>query len=429
MNATIIARTPTSFTLQIEVPYNGSMLAFEETLQQRLNEAGVVATAEGLKQFDTDGAPITIGSVKHTTKGPIEKDYQTPYGVATVARHVYQSPQGGMTYCPLDRDARIVVSSTPRFAKILSHKYAEFSSPRAQVDLQENHGRAVSRCLIQDVADAVAAAALAKEEDWSYTLPKFERPPATVAVSLDGTCTLMGEDGWREAMVGTLAFYDRDGERQHTVYLAATPEYGKARFLGKLEAEIGRAKAKCPEAHYVGIADGAKGNWEFLGRHTDAQVTDFWHAAEYLGKAAVVLYRGQPRTKEAWLEEACHRLKHEPGGAEWVLKRLRALARERPWAKGDEAVERAITYFANQSGAGRMDYPSRVAAHEPIGSGVTEAACKVIVKQRLCGSGMKWTEGGAAVVLSLRALSYTPGRWDQFWSKVDRWGFPVAAGV
>ena len=74
-----------------------------------------------------------------------------------------------------------------------------------------------------------------------------------------------------------------------------------------------------------------------------------------------------------------------------------------------------------------MDYASRVAANEPIGSGVTEAACKVIVKQRLCGSGMKWTEDGAAVVLSLRALSYTPERWSQFWSKVDRWGFPVAA--
>ena len=223
MNATIIARTPTSFTLQVEVPYNDSMLDFEETLQQRLNEAGVVATAEGLQQFDTDGSPITVGPVKLTTKGPVEKDYQTPYGVATVARHVYQSPQGGPTYCPLDRDARIVVSSTPRFAKVLSHKYAEFSSPRVQVDLEENHGRAVSRCLIQDVADAVAAAAMAKEEDWSYTLPKFEEPPATVAISLDGTCTLMCEDGWREAMVGTLAFYDAEGERQHTIYLAATP--------------------------------------------------------------------------------------------------------------------------------------------------------------------------------------------------------------
>lgn len=427
MNATIVARTPDSFTLQVEVPSNDSMLDFEETRRDRLDEAGVVATAAGLQQFDTDGSPITLGSVKFTTKGPIEKDSQTPYGVATVARHVYQSPQGGPTYCPLDRDARIVVSSTPRFAEVVSHKYAAFSSPRVQVDLQENHGRVVSRCRIQDIADAVAAAAMAKQEDWSYALPRFEEPPATVAISPDGTCTPICDDGWREAMVGTLAFSDRDGERQHTIDLAATPEYGRAKFLSHLEAEIDRARAKCPAAHDVGIADGASGNGESLGRHTDVQVVDFWHAAEDLGKAAVVLYRGRPKTREAWLEEACHRLKHDPGGAEWVLTQLRRLARERPWAKDDEAVQRAITYFANQSGEGRMDYASRVAASEPIGSGVTEAACEVIVKQRLCGSGMKWTGDGAAVVLSLRTLTYTPERGDQFWAKVDRWGFPVAA--
>src|SRR6188768_3834619 len=121
MIATITARTPTSFTVQVEVPYTDSMLDFEETLQERLNEAGVVATAEGLKQFDTDGSPITVGTTRLTSKGQVEKDYQAPYGVATVARHVYQSNQGGATFCPLDRDARIVVSSTPRFAKILSH--------------------------------------------------------------------------------------------------------------------------------------------------------------------------------------------------------------------------------------------------------------------------------------------------------------------
>src|SRR5436309_3666639 len=149
MSATITARTPTSFTVKVEVPYNDSMLDFEETLQRRLNEAGVLGTAEGLKQFDTDGSPITVGSVKLTTKGPIEKDYQTPYGVATLARHVYQSPQGGPTYCPLDRDARIVVTSTPRFAKILAHTYAQVSSPRLQIDLEENHGRAVCCCLLQ----------------------------------------------------------------------------------------------------------------------------------------------------------------------------------------------------------------------------------------------------------------------------------------
>lgn len=427
MSAKIVDHTETGFTVQITVPYSTSMLEFEETLQDRLNAAGVLATQEGLRRFDTDGSPITLGSVTFTTKGRHAKDYQTPYGMATVERHVYQSPRGGATFCPLDRDARIIVSSTPKFAKMVSSKYAEFGSARVQRDLRANHGRQVSRCLIQDVADAVAAVALAKEEDWSYHLPKMETPPASVVLSLDGTCALMCEDGWRETMVGTISLYDREGQRQHTIYLAATPEYGKATFLRRLEAEVAHVKATYPHAHYAGIADGAKGNWEFLERHTETQVVDFWHAAEYLGKAAAVFHRGQPATRRSWTEANCHTLKHEPGGAATVLKRLKSLAQARPWAKADEDVKRAITYFTNQTAAGRMDYATRVANKEPIGSGVTEAACKVIVKQRLCGSGMKWKESGAAAVLSLRCLNHTAGRWDQFWSKIDRSGYPVAA--
>jgi len=426
MSAQIIDRTESGFTVQVTVPYNRSMLDFEETLQQRLNAAGVLATQEGLRQFDTDGSSITVGSITLTSKGPVPKDYQTPYGVATIERHVYQGPQGGATYCPLDRDARIIVSSTPKFAKMVSSKYAEFGSARVRPDLHEDHGRAVSRCLVQDIADAVAAVALAKEEDGSYHPPELEAPPATVAFSPDGTCALMCEDGWRETMVGTISFYDGEGERQHTISLAATPEYGKATFLGRLEAEVAHVKATYPGVPWVGIADGAKGNWEFLERHAGSQVVDFWHAAEYLGKAAAVLYRGQPATRRSWIDTSCHRLKHEPGGAAAILKQLRSLAKARPWAKDHEDVRRAITYFENQSKAGRMDYPARVARNEPIGSGVTEAACKVIVKQRLCGPGMKWKESGAAAVLSLRCLSYTAGRWDQFRAKIDRWGFPVA---
>jgi hypothetical protein len=427
MSAAIVARSETSFTVQIEIPYGSSMLDFEQTIQDRLNQAGVVATQEALQQFDTDGSPIAIGTVKFTSKGQLPKEYQTPYGVATVARHVYQSPQGGKTYCPLDRDARIVVSSTPRFAKMIAHKYAEFGAGRVLLDLEENHGRKVARSFVQNVADAVATVALAKEESWNYALPKMDHPVTTIALGLDGTCLLMGEDGWRETMVGTLSFYDKVGERQHTIYMAATPEYGKATFLDCLEREIERVKTVYPQARYVGIADGTKGNWDFLERHTAAQVVDFWHAAEYLGKAAAVLYRGQPETRQRWMDASCQTLKHEPGGAERVLKQLKSLAKVRPWAKDDEEVQRAITYFTNQSGAGRMDYASRVQVNEPIGSGVTEAACKVIVKQRLCGSGMKWKEPGAAAVLSVRCLTYTTERWDQFWSRIDRYGFPVAA--
>jgi hypothetical protein len=136
MSAQIIDRTDSGFTVQVTIPYNRSMLDFEETLQQQLNAAGVLATEEGLRQFDTDGSPITVGSITLTSKGQIPKDYQTPYGMATLERHVYQSPQGGATYCPLDRDARIIVSSTPKFAKMVSSKYAEFGSARVRHDLR-----------------------------------------------------------------------------------------------------------------------------------------------------------------------------------------------------------------------------------------------------------------------------------------------------
>jgi hypothetical protein len=404
MSASIVARSETSFTVQVEIPYGSSMLDFEQTIQDRLNQAGVVATQEALQQFDTDGSPITIGAVKFTSKGPLPKEYQTPYGVATVARHVYQSSHGGKTYCPLDRDARIVTSSTPRFAKMIAHKYAEFGSGRVIIDLEENHGRKVARSFVQNVADAVAAVALAKEESWNYALPAMEQPVATITLGLDGTCLLMCEDGWRETMVGTIGFYDKAGERQHTIYMAATPEYGKATFLDRMDREVDRVKALYPQAHYLGIADGAKGNWEFL--------VPFW---------------GKPQEKESWLEDRCHALKHESGAAATILKEIKGLATVNRRANGHEDVEAAITYFGNQNRKGRMDYATWVEADLPIGSGVTEAACKVIVKQRLCGSGMKWTEGGAAAVLSVRCLTYTTERWSQFWSKIDRYGFPVAA--
>ena len=75
----------------------------------------------------------------------------------------------------------------------------------------------------------------------------------------------------------------------------------------------------------------------------------------------------------------------------------------------------AWTYFNNHRH--QMNYPEFLAEHLPIGSGVTEAACKTLVKQRLCASGMRWKNKGAGIVLSLRALTQTVGRWTQFWER------------
>jgi hypothetical protein len=81
-------------------------------------------------------------------------------------------------------------------------------------------------------------------------------------------------------------------------------------------------------------------------------------------------------------------------------------------------LEATLTYFSNNITKNRLNYAQHVEEQLPIGSGVTEAACKTLVKQRLCGSGMRWKNKGAKVVLSLRALVQTTNRWQQFWDKI-----------
>jgi hypothetical protein len=411
-------------TIELRVDLSGSMLDAEERVLEAVNAAGVVLTSETLKRFDTDGSPILTGPVKWTTKGKVEKIYQTPYGEAPVARHVYQTSGGGKTYCPLDREARIVSSSTPRFAKMVSHKVANNPITVAQRDLNENHGRKVSREFVHQLSEAVGAIAQLKEESWEYETPKLERPVASVAVGIDGTCMFLSDDGWREAMAGTISLYDEDGERQHTIYIGGAPEYGKATFLRRMEHEIAHVKALYPKATWVGLADGAQCNWTFLAGHTQLQILDFWHVAEYLDTFAKAAYPADEAARRAWLDENRHDLKNNPDAARRILARMEEYAAGAIPEAAKEQIGGVLTYFRNNWP--RMNYAHYLCKGLPIGSGVTEAACKTLVKHRLCASGMRWKEHGAGIVLSLRALVLTATRWEQFWSKIDRFGFSPA---
>jgi hypothetical protein len=48
----------------------------------------------------------------------------------------------------------------------------------------------------------------------------------------------------------------------------------------------------------------------------------------------------------------------------------------------------------------------------PLGSGITEAACKTVFTQRLKLSGMRWGKPGAQVILNLRVCLLS-GIWDE----------------
>ncbi len=193
----------------------------------------------------------------------------------------------------------------------------------------------------------------------------------------------------------------------------------------RMEAEIAKVSAVFPTALKVGVADGAKTNWPILTKHTERQILDFYHAAEYLTNVADAQFARDPRARKQWLNDACSSLKHDLTGPQVLIEQMQGFLAEQKVAGPPDKIKAALTYFQNQQPL--MKYAEQLSQNLPLGSGVTEAACKTIVKQRLCCSGMKWKEAGAAVVFSLRTLSHTIGRWEQFWSKIDQYGFPVAA--
>ena len=421
--AKVVANKGNELTLQVTVKISGSLMEMENAILDGCNEMGSLATAEALQKFDTDGSPIKLGEVKMTVRDKTNKTYQTPYGGVLIQRNVYQSSKGGKIYCPLENNAQIIRGATPKFAQQISHKYVNLNAPAVCRDLNENHHRKIAHSYLQDVSDWVGSIAQAKEEVWDYATPKLNKAISTVVVSLDGAFILMREEGYREAMVGNISLYDVTGKRQHTIYLGEAPEYGKGTFLHRLEKEIGTIKKQYPDVLYLGIADGAKNNWTFLEKHTSRQLLDYFHVTEYLATVSYAAYPGKtdkPK-REIWLNERCTQLKHNSEAVEKLIDEMRRLTRKTSLTKSiKEDLDAALTYFVNHRHM--MDYATQIKKQLPIGSGVTEAACKTLVKQRLCGSGMRWKNKGAKVILSLRALVQSKGRWQQFWGNIEQYG-------
>lgn len=64
MSASLISKTQEALIIQLEIPLSKSMLEGESWIQDALNKVGTLATVELLKQFDTDGSPIELESIK-----------------------------------------------------------------------------------------------------------------------------------------------------------------------------------------------------------------------------------------------------------------------------------------------------------------------------------------------------------------------------
>jgi hypothetical protein len=301
---------------------------------------------------------------------------------------------------------------------MVSQKYSQIGSKHVQRDLRENHGRTVSRTYIQHISGAVGEVASSKP--WKYATGITSEDVSSIGISLDGTCMLLREDGWRVAMVGSISLYDVKGERLHTTYIAQSPEYGKETFYRDFSKEIETIKKTYPGKTCIGVADGAADNWKFLQSFVDIQVLDFFHATEYLAKVSKAAFKSKSEGQE-WLTRTCHILKHEAGGSGMLLEGMKSLIKKKTSDEKKEEINKAITYFTNH--LEQMHYYAYLEKNLPIGSGVIEAACKVVIKQRMCNSGMRWTDEGAKNILVLRCFNETDGKWKQFWDKISKMGY------
>jgi hypothetical protein len=144
------------------------------------------------------------------------------------------------------------------------------------------------------------------------------------------------------------------------------------------------------------------------------RIVDFYHASEYLAKLAGVLL-DDPRAGHAWQKRMRHRLKHEDNA---VFRILHSAAKYRSQrlltAKQQEDYRQAYQYLLNYKPY--MNYAAYGRLGLPIGSGVTQAACKTVFTQRFKQSGMTWAIEGGGLILTLRlaALSQV---WEQVFGK------------
>lgn len=425
MSAKIVGREGSMLKIEIAISLTGTMMEMEDKIQNGLNDAGSLATGEALKSFDTDGSPIQISGTKLTArKQKASQHDETPYGRISLERYLYQSNEGGYTYCPLEDGARILLTATPRFSKIVSESYAQTYAGQVVRNLLSHHHRSIDTSYVAKIADAVASVALAKEEVWDYDMLLPEETVSSISLSVDGAYVKLAEGSWREAMCGSISLYDKEGERLHTTYIAASPEHGKEQFHIKMDRLIKRTLERYPTARVSGLGDGAKDNWTFLGQYTDHLVLDFWHVSEYVHAASDAIWGGskkKTKEKEQWEETWFHILKHEVGGAQKLLDELKE-QKKKVSGKRVEKVEAAIKYIENHLEL--MNYAQEVECGSPIGSGVVESACKMIVKSRMCIAGAGWSLVGAGVVLTLRSIYKSDGQWDIFWSRVMRYGIP-----
>jgi hypothetical protein len=245
-----------------------------------------------------------------------------------------------------------------------------------------------------------------------------------LSVGRDGIMLpIRGSTKYKEGATATVSVYNRWGKRLGTVYLGQMPEELQTSLsndLTRLLEDVLR-QWDGPPLRLAYITDAGFHPTDYFqnvlcsmpdpwrpGKYLPWEwVVDYYHACQYISQLGQTIF-GPGRESYAWAAKMRRLLKEKPGGIFRVLRSAGQLRSIRGLVGEESEYQSAYNYLWRHSDW--MNYSERCRLRAPIGSGVTEAACKIVFTQRFKCAGMKWTLEREQPILALRVIALS-GIW------------------
>lgn len=424
-------------------------LDFENALRQLLDECGrliIQATFNQIEPANPQDAPKHVErdrqdysrkNQKSRTRGGIA----TLFGTIELQRCLYEPLQEARddaqrAFAPLQLCLGIVANNaTPALAERVGRRAASHTQQEMLDVLQRDHHvhwsvkvlRAVTAAVSAGISTYLREAQKRALLGWlAQAYQSRGRRRVTLAVGRDGIMLpIRHEKHYKEGSVATVSVYDRRGQRLGTLYLGEMPEPLQLTLSAELTALVQAVLAGCegplPRLVYLTDAGHHQTTYfeEVLSQMEDPRragqrlewlwIVDYYHAAGYVSRLANVLF-GEEKTRQAWSRRMRRILRDKDRGVIRVLHSAAQHRGRKTWSKAEaKEYQEAYDYLLRHSP--EMKYSEYRRAGLPIGSGVTEAGCKVVFTQRFKESGMTWGLEGGEVILRLR-LAVLSGVWE-----------------
>ncbi len=444
------------------------LVALEEQIASGLNAIGCEMMADVFACVDIDDAEVDINGTCHSRIDRHRATIHTMFGGVEIQRTTYRKDRKSPTVSAFDKALGIVESFyTPKIARVVSLLQALLVREDAAALLREVGGIAVSAATQHRLPQAIMARYETKRDEIERRVREQQMIPAdavAMQVGLDGV--MVPQDGehakprgrepegepaparhersygavlvpgpaatdstvgraWHEASVGTVAFFDADGEHVQTTYVGRMPEEHKSTLGQMLQREAMHALAQRPDLRVVMASDGALGHWTTLAkiraempehsRNSSFDLLDFFHVSEHLQKACDAIEGTGTADARMRRMSWCETLKEYDNGVDRVLQSLRHQRRTATGRKTHETIEQVIEYLTTHRT--RMKYKAASDAKLPIATGPTEAAAKSLVGVPMKRSGARFSQHGGQTVLTLLA-SHKSGRFESLFDTI-----------